>query len=71
MLVFHKVEDIQNHIQDLKINSKTIGFVPTMGALHEGHLSLIQNTPRLNAISNCRQHISSIPTQFNDKKDFR
>ena len=68
MLVFNKVEEIQNHIHDLRRDGKTIGFVPTMGALHEGHLSLI-----LRSISECDITVASIfvnPTQFNDKKDF-
>lgn len=68
MLVFNKVEDIQNHIQFLKGNEKTIGFVPTMGALHEGHLSLIRRSK-----TECGITVASIfvnPTQFNDKKDF-
>ncbi len=68
MLVFNKVEEIQNHIHDLRRDGKTIGFVPTMGALHEGHLSLI-----LRSKTECNITVASIfvnPTQFNDKKDF-
>lgn len=68
MLVFHKVEDIQNHIQSLKSNGKTIGFVPTMGALHQGHLSLIECSK-----TECNLTVASIfvnPTQFNDPKDY-
>ncbi|MCE2962595.1 MAG: pantoate--beta-alanine ligase [Chitinophagales bacterium] len=68
MLVFNTVEDIQYHIYDLKSNGKTIGFVPTMGALHEGHLSLIRRSK-----AECDITVASIfvnPTQFNDQKDF-
>lgn len=68
MLVFNKVEDIQYHIYNLKRNGKIIGFVPTMGALHEGHLSLIRRSR-----TECDITVASIfvnPTQFNDQKDF-
>lgn len=68
MLVFNKVEDLQYHIYDLKRNGKIIGFAPTMGALHEGHLSLIRRSK-----TECDITVASIfvnPTQFNDQKDF-
>ena len=46
-----------------------IGFVPTMGSIHEGHLSLIERSNRT-----CKKTIVSIfvnPKQFNNKKDFK
>lgn len=68
MLVFKKVDDIQRHILNLRGQGKTIGFVPTMGALHQGHLSLIDRSR-----VECDITVASIfvnPTQFNDQKDF-
>jgi pantoate--beta-alanine ligase len=67
--VFQTVAEIQKYL--LEINSlrkNQVGFVPTMGALHEGHLSLIRES-KLKADTT----VSSIfvnPTQFNDKSDF-
>ncbi|MFA6922871.1 MAG: pantoate--beta-alanine ligase [Bacteroidales bacterium] len=68
MLVFEKIISIKKHISELKEAKKTIGFVPTMGALHNGHISLINKAKKENNIV-----VSSIfinPTQFNDKSDF-
>jgi pantoate--beta-alanine ligase len=68
LLVFHKVDDIQNQILKLKGQGKIIGFAPTMGALHQGHISLLNRSK-----SECDITVASIfvnPTQFNDKKDY-
>jgi pantoate--beta-alanine ligase len=67
MKVVNTVKELQKVIKGT--NSSPLGFVPTMGALHRGHLSLVQN-----ALSQCPQIVVSIyvnPTQFNDKSDLK
>ncbi|GAB3960754.1 pantoate--beta-alanine ligase [Spirosoma harenae] len=63
---FDKAEAIRQHLQKVRIE-QTIGFVPTMGALHEGHLALIEAARRENDVV-----VSSIfvnPVQFNNPDD--
>lgn len=67
MNIFTTKQQVKQYIQQVRALGKTIGFVPTMGALHAGHLSLIEQARR-----QCDIVVSSIfvnPTQFNDPKD--
>lgn len=68
MYIFKHIFDLQAYLTNERRLGKTIGFVPTMGALHKGHLSLITAAQ---SATNCV--VSSIfvnPTQFNDASDF-
>lgn len=67
MQVFKEKEALQTAVHKLKSQGKTLGLVPTMGALHDGHLSLVRNAEKA-----CDQVVVSIfvnPTQFNNPQD--
>ncbi len=65
MFIFKKIADLK---QFLEKQTGSVGFVPTMGALHKGHLSLIEKAKQENSLTVCSVFIN--PAQFNDKKDF-
>ena len=68
MVLFKKVTDLHNYLELQRKNGKKVGFAPTMGALHKGHLSLIGNSKQENDITACSIFVN--PTQFNDPADF-
>lgn len=68
MKVFHSAADMHSWLTD-QPSTHTIGFVPTMGALHAGHISLVQRAKLENTITVCSIFIN--PTQFNDPTDFQ
>ena len=67
MKVLEKIVDLQNELFYLRKAGKTIGLVPTMGALHEGHASLVERSVKDNDITVVSVFLN--PTQFNDKGD--
>lgn len=69
MIILRNLQDIQNWVSNVKKQGETIGFVPTMGALHAGHLSLVGVSTNEND-----QTIVSVfvnPTQFNNSEDLK
>ncbi len=67
MKVIHTVKDLQAELQACKDKKMTIGLVPTMGALHAGHISLVNRSVAENMVTVVSVFVN--PTQFNDKND--
>ena len=67
MLIFTKIADLKTFVKEIKSANQTIGFVPTMGALHDGHMSLIEASKKACNINICSIFVN--PTQFNDTAD--
>ena len=69
MKVFKKIVDLQNALFDERKQGKKVGLVPTMGALHEGHASLVRRSVSENEVTVVSVFVN--PTQFNDKNDLK
>ena len=69
MIVFNTTKALQSALQPLRAEGKTIGLVPTMGALHAGHASLVRRSVEENDCTVVSVFVN--PTQFNDPTDLQ
>src|SRR5574344_424736 len=69
MKVFSTVVELQNELFAVRKEGKSVGLVPTMGALHEGHASLVKRSVSDNDVTVVSVFVN--PTQFNDKNDLK
>lgn len=69
MKVIERIVELQNELFDLRKQGKSIGLVPTMGALHEGHASLVARSLKENDVTVVSVFLN--PTQFNDATDLK
>jgi len=69
MIVFKKAKQLSEFVNQQKKEGKKVGFVPTMGALHQGHSSLIDTCKKNNDITVCSIFVN--PAQFNNADDLK
>lgn len=67
MEVFTSIHSLKNYLLQLRLQNQSVGLIPTMGALHEGHISLIEAAKIQNDIVVCSIFVN--PTQFNNPED--
>ena len=67
MQIFYSINTLQDYLKNQRRKGKSLGFVPTMGALHRGHLSLIEASKAENDLTICSIFVN--PTQFNNPQD--
>ena len=64
MIIIKRTQKLKDFISEFQLGGKKIGFVPTMGALHDGHISLIKKSKSQNSLTICSIYVN--PTQFNN-----
>lgn len=69
MPIFYTQKELRHYLKDTDNQQKNIGFVPTMGALHNGHLSLLKQSLQENKITILSIFVN--PTQFNNQEDLK
>jgi pantoate--beta-alanine ligase len=69
MEIFKQIAPLRTYLDRVRKSDKSIGLVPTMGALHEGHISLVQQSKSQNAITVATIYVN--PTQFNNPNDLQ
>ena len=69
MILFKRAGDLAGWLEQQRVSGRSIGFVPTLGALHAGHISLIDISKKSTSLTVCSIFVN--PTQFNDPKDFK
>ena len=69
MIIFHQAADLSAYLDARRQEGLSIGFAPTMGALHNGHISLIEASRKNHDLTVCSIFVN--PTQFNNAEDFK
>jgi pantoate--beta-alanine ligase len=69
MKIFNEIGPFRTYLKEITTNGRTVGLVPTMGALHKGHISLVEASTKANDVTICTIYVN--PTQFNNPSDLQ